>query len=178
MAITRFQDLPSENSPINSENLNGNFDELGVKVGTSVDNNYRTNIIKGLNGNASIVVDGEEIYKQHKIIPITINANYIYNNGIDCNIICYKMGNLVLLVVSTLAFKVGDMPNESTLLSGLPKATDFYTFYLSSSIPGTAPFRAIIGTDGTVKRHYSVDPQYGDSANKQYYGVLMYPTND
>ena len=27
MAITRFQDLPSENSPINSENLNGNFDE-------------------------------------------------------------------------------------------------------------------------------------------------------
>lgn len=62
MAITRFEDLPSENSPINSENLNGNFDELGVKVGTSVDNNYRTNIIKGLNGNASIVVDGETIY--------------------------------------------------------------------------------------------------------------------
>ena len=49
MAITRFQDLPSENSPINSENLNGNFDELGVKVGTSVDNNYRTNIIKSKN---------------------------------------------------------------------------------------------------------------------------------
>lgn len=49
MAITRFEDLPSENTPINSENLNGNFDELGVKVGTSVDNNYRTNIIKGKN---------------------------------------------------------------------------------------------------------------------------------
>ena len=45
MAITRFEDLPSENSPINSENLNGNFDELGVKVGTSVDNNYRVNIL-------------------------------------------------------------------------------------------------------------------------------------
>jgi hypothetical protein len=45
MAITRFQDLPSTNTPINSENLNGNFDELGVKVGTSVDNNYRVNIL-------------------------------------------------------------------------------------------------------------------------------------
>lgn len=49
MAITRFEDLPSENSPINSENLNGNFDELGVKVGKSVDNNYRTNIIYNKN---------------------------------------------------------------------------------------------------------------------------------
>lgn len=49
MAITRFQDLPSTNTPINSANLNGNFDELGVKVGTSIDNNYRTNIIKGKN---------------------------------------------------------------------------------------------------------------------------------
>lgn len=45
MAITRFEDLPSTNSPIISENLNGNFDELGVKVGTSVDNNYRVNIL-------------------------------------------------------------------------------------------------------------------------------------
>ena len=68
MAITRFEDLPSTNSPINSENLNGNFDELGVKVGTSVDNNYRTNIIKGLNGNASIVVDGEEIYSKGAVL--------------------------------------------------------------------------------------------------------------
>lgn len=49
MAITRFQDLPSTNTPINSANLNGNFDELGVKVGTSVDSNYRTNIIKSKN---------------------------------------------------------------------------------------------------------------------------------
>ena len=49
MAITRFQDLPSENSPINSENLNGNFDELGVKVGTSVDNNYRVNVLHSKN---------------------------------------------------------------------------------------------------------------------------------
>lgn len=32
MAITRFQDLPSTNTPINSTNLNGNFDELGAKV--------------------------------------------------------------------------------------------------------------------------------------------------
>jgi len=49
MAITRFQDLPSTDTPINATNLNGNFDELGVKVGTSVDSNYRTNILKGKN---------------------------------------------------------------------------------------------------------------------------------
>ena len=45
MAITRFEDLPSTNTPINSANLNGNFDELGTKVGTSVDNNYRVNVL-------------------------------------------------------------------------------------------------------------------------------------
>lgn len=49
MAITRFQDLPSTSTPINSTNLNGNFDELGAKLGTSIDSNYRTNIIKGKN---------------------------------------------------------------------------------------------------------------------------------
>lgn len=49
MAITRFQDAPSTNTPINSANLNGNFDELGAKVGTSIDSNYKTNIIKGKN---------------------------------------------------------------------------------------------------------------------------------
>lgn len=49
MAITRFEDTPSTSTPINSANLNGNFDELGAKVGTSIDSNYRTNIIKGKN---------------------------------------------------------------------------------------------------------------------------------
>lgn len=49
MAITRFQDLPSTSTPINSANLNGNFDELGAKVGTSVDNTYKTNIVIGKN---------------------------------------------------------------------------------------------------------------------------------
>lgn len=49
MAITRFEDLPSTNTSINSEHLNDNFDELGVKVGTSVDNNYRTNILYNKN---------------------------------------------------------------------------------------------------------------------------------
>lgn len=91
MAITRFEDLPSENSPINSENLNGNFDELGVKVGTSVDNNYRTNIIKELNGNASIVVDGEEIYSKQKVEEAKINTAY--------NCYTRKIGNMVQLAV-------------------------------------------------------------------------------
>ena len=95
MAITRFEDLPSTNSPIISENLNGNFDELGVKVGTSVDNNYRTNIIKGLNGNASIVVDGEEIYSKgqneeystaEQVIGTWIDGKPRYRKTIDYTI--------------------------------------------------------------------------------------------
>lgn len=49
MAIKRFKDLPSTDTPINSANLNGNFDELGAKVGTSIDSNYRTNILMGKN---------------------------------------------------------------------------------------------------------------------------------
>lgn len=88
MAITRFQDLPSTNTPINSENLNGNFDELGVKVETSVDNNYRTNILlsdnlcnislSGLFPNASGTVVSQAYYNA---IIDTRNITSLYVSG-------------------------------------------------------------------------------------------------
>lgn len=81
MAITRFQDLPSTNTPINSANLNGNFDELGAKVGTSIDSNYKTNIIKGINlfdkssvvNNTRLGTDGSVITDQYTSTLFTTN---------------------------------------------------------------------------------------------------------
>lgn len=77
MAITRFQDLPSTNTPINSTNLNGNFDELGVKVGTSVDNNYRANVLHSknlFNGNSFSNRSGNGVTTTFNNSEITFNG--------------------------------------------------------------------------------------------------------
>lgn len=109
MAITRFQDLPSTNTPINSENLNGNFDELGVKVGTSVDNNYRVNVLHSKNllnytipltthlGVTTSMSDGKLILDG----TTTGDGDFIYNNS-----------------ENTLLLKAGTYTISATKISG------------------------------------------------------------
>ena len=101
MAITRFEDLPSTNTSINSEHLNENFDELGVKVGTSVDNNYRVNVLHSKNllnytiplttnlGVTISMIDGRLI-----LDGTTTGAGYIYDN--TTNTILLKAGTYTI----------------------------------------------------------------------------------
>lgn len=100
MAITRFEDLPSTNTPINSTNLNGNFDELGVKVGTSVDNNYRVNVLHSKN-----LFDGKAIYFSNATETNITNGKRISNVGSGAAFVLYLIKNVSNDVGKTFALK-------------------------------------------------------------------------
>lgn len=110
-----------------------------------------------------------------KNINLTINTDYVYSTDLDYT--CIKIGNVVFLSINTIAFKVGDIPNYGVLLSNLPKPSTAHIFYLAPRSAGEH-FRVSINPDGQLARHWTVDPEHGDSANKQYHGLIIYFTND
>ena len=132
--------------------------------------------------NPSIKVDGNEIYNlklqtPQKII-LSFNTTYVYDTDLDYT--CFRLGKLVFLFINTLAFRVGaiaDFPNYSTIISGLPSPAQTKIFYLQPS-GNYNRFRANVTTAGNMKRHWSSDPSYGDSANKQYSGFIVYETTE
>ena len=108
-------------------------------------------------------------------INLTINTDYIYSADLDYT--CIKIGNVVFLSINTIAFKVGDIPNSGVLLSNLPKPINGHIFLLMPRNTGNS-LRVRIDESGNLVRHYSSPPEYGDSANKQYGGTIIYFTND
>lgn len=131
----------------------------------------------------SINVDGDEIYnlklQTPQKITLSFNTTYVYSTDLDY--ICFKLGNLVFLFINILAFKVGtiaDFPNFSVIISGLPRPAQNRFFYLQPSGKSDNKFRASITTEGNMKRHWSADPVYGDTQNKQYSGCIVYETID
>ena len=118
--------------------------------------------------------DLNEILKT-KNINLTVNTDYVYTTDLDYT--CIKIGNVVFLSINTIAFKVGDIPNDGVFLSNLPKPSTAHIFYLEPRYAGEH-FRVSINPDGQLERHWTVDPEHGDSANKQYHGSIIYFTND
>lgn len=110
-----------------------------------------------------------------KNINLTINTDYVYSTDWDYN--CMKIGNVVFLSINTIAFKVEDIPNYGVLLSNLPKPINEHIFLLIPRNTGNS-FRVRINGSGNLVRHYSSHPEYGNSANKQYGGTIIYFTND
>lgn len=130
----------------------------------------------------SIKVDGNEIYnlklQTPQKITLSFNTTYVYETDLDYT--CFRLGKLVFLFINTLAFRVGttaDFPNYSNIVSGLPRPAQTKIFYLQSS-GNFNRFRANVTTAGNVQRHWSSDPSYGDSSNKQYSGFIVYETID
>lgn len=111
-----------------------------------------------------------------KNINLTINTDYVYSKDWDYS--CVKIGNVVFLFINTIAFKVGDIPNYGVLLSNLPKPSTGHIFYLAPSHTNIDPFRVSINKNGQLIRHWTSNPDYGDSPSKQYYGSIIYFTND
>lgn len=111
-----------------------------------------------------------------KNINLTINTDYVYSTDLDYN--CMKIGNVVFLSINTIAFKVGDIPNAGVLLSNLPKPSKGHVFYLAPRHANIENFRVSINQNGQLVKHYSVNPEYGDSSNNQYNGSIIYFTND
>lgn len=113
-----------------------------------------------------------------KNINLTINTDYVYST--DWDYTCIKIGNVVFLSINTIAFKVGNIPNDGSgvILSNLPKPSTDHIFLLSPRRANIDHFRVCINRNGQLVRHYAADPEYGDSANKQYGGTIIYLTND
>lgn len=110
-----------------------------------------------------------------KNINLTVNTDYVYTTDLDYT--CIKIGNVVFLSINTIAFKVGDIPNYGVLLSNLPKPSTTHIFLLAPRY-AEEQFRVSINLDGQLVRHWTVDPEHGDSTNKQYGGTIIYFTND
>lgn len=108
-------------------------------------------------------------------IPITFDTNYVYSS--DLQYTCVKIGKLVILNFHTIAFKQL-IPNFQSLVTGLPKPNEVIIFYLygGNSASGST-LRLSIATDGIIHSHYASDVVYGDSASKQYSGILIYKTS-
>ena len=111
-----------------------------------------------------------------KNINLTVNMDYVYSTDLDYT--CIKIGNVAFLSINTIAFKVGNIPNFGVLLSNLPKPSTGHIFYLAPIHANIGHFRVAINPDGQLLRHWTGDPEYGDSANKQYSGTIIYFTND
>lgn len=131
----------------------------------------------------SINVDGDEIYnlklQTPQKITLSFNTTYVYSTDLDYT--CFRLGKLVFLFINTLAFKVGaiaDFPNYSVIISGLPRPAQYRFCYLQPSGKSDNKFRASISTEGNMKRHWSADPVYGDTQNRQYSGCIVYETID
>ena len=112
-------------------------------------------------------------------ISLYVNEDYVYLS--DLQYMCVKIGKLVILNIRTLAFKQ-EIPNYQEIIYGLPKPSEYTIVYLYGGNGASgATMRLGIsdnGNSGVIKTHWSPSPIYGDSANNQYGGTIIYKTNE
>lgn len=128
---------------------------------------------------SSIVHNGELLSDILNIqeIPINFNMDYIYSSDLDY--ICVKIGKLVILNIHTIAFKQEVPTNGQMLINQLPihnKGNAGIIFYLyGGGINASGKtLRLALTQYGNIQTHWSSDIIYGDSANTQYSGILIY----
>lgn len=109
-------------------------------------------------------------------IPISVNTDYVYYN--DMQYTCVKIGKLVILNIQTVAF-TQEIPNYQEIIYGLPKPINAIVFYLfGGNVANGNTVRLGLNPNGNIQTHWSPAILYGDSANKQYGGILIYKTNE
>lgn len=109
---------------------------------------------------------------EQSTIQLTFNEEYVYLT--DLGYSCFKIGRLVFLDIYCIAFKK-EVPNYTWLISGLPKINTYPTFYLNGGVTASGTTaRCSITPEGRVQTHWGSPTSYGDSANKQYYGTIIY----
>lgn len=107
-------------------------------------------------------------------ISLSFNWDYIYDSDINYN--CFKIGKIVIVNIQVIAFKK-EIPNHQVFISGLPKPTEYNIFYLfgGGTSEGTTA-RCSLTYEGNIQIHWGSPTSYGDAANKQYSGILIYKT--
>lgn len=123
-----------------------------------------------------VYLDSKALYL--KRYYMTINSTYVYDA--DLSYRCIRIGNFVILTIDTIAFKQQIAQHATLLASGLPKAKTYTVFVLNycrdANTDGMC--RCAINTNGEMQTHWGNITNYGESANKQYSGLVIYETSD
>ena len=107
-----------------------------------------------------------------KSIELTIDTNYVYSS--DFSYSCLKIGKLVILNIHSMAFTCL-LDTYVKFIYGLPKPVSYKIFYLlgGNGAEGSVA-RCGLCDDGSIQTHWGSPSNYGDSANKQYEGIVVY----
>lgn len=105
-------------------------------------------------------------------INFTIDTNHVYSS--DLSYSCLKIGKMVILNIHSMAF-VKLLDNFVKFIFGLPKPVSYKIFYLigGNGAEGSVA-RCGLCEDGSIQTHWGSPAHYGDSANKQYEGIVVY----
>lgn len=114
---------------------------------------------------------------QAKVITPIINTDYVYSSDLD--ICCFKLNNIAIIKINTIAFK-SEIPNFDIIMSNLPKckSPDCISYLYARHCNNQEAVRVRINSSGQMVKHYSAEPYYGSSANYQYSGLFIYETID
>ena len=143
-----------------------NFQNGVTKLNKETMDTFQSNIETAI-GELSEILDIQEI-------PLTINDEYVYSD--DFTVYCYKIGKLVIIEFGVIAFK-SVPPNYATIFSGVPQAVSATIFSLFGNNGAKGDTVRLRISSNNVITHWGSPSHYGDSANKQYSGVVMYKTN-
>lgn len=119
--------------------------------------------------------DGNVFYPDINIKTInnlTINTEYVYSSDFEYH--CYRVGNIVILHINTVAF-ISEMGNDEELIYGLPKPKKYTIFHLYGGLntKGTTA-RVAVNLNGNIQIHHGKPSCFGNSANIQYSGIVIY----
>ena len=121
----------------------------------------------------NIFLDCRSLYM--KFYTLSFNSDYVYSADLDY--ICFRIGNIVILKINTIAFKA-NMPNYTPFITGLPTANGYIISYLFGGNASVGKTLRIDISYNLVQTHWTGDNDYGDSPNKQYSGMIIYTTSD
>ena len=111
-----------------------------------------------------------------KILLMTVNEEYVYTSGLSYMVV--RIGKMVILNIRTIGFK-SVVPHGGKIIYGLPPAKNGVIFYLygGNTAKGDTT-RIYIDANGDANVHYGSNTYYGNSADAQYGGTIIYETTD
>ena len=157
--------------------LYGNRNGTGFSAGAYADyTNIQLEISSSATSYAPYLNLKEVMPLLPKTLPMTVNEEYVYTS--DLSYIVVRIGKIVIVNIRTIGFKSA-VPHSSTVIYGLPHPTASAIFYLyGGNIAKGDTTRLILTTDGNVNIHYGSNIHFGNSADAQYGGTLIYETTD
>lgn len=126
----------------------------------------------------NIYLDGKSVYL--KRYYGNFNNDYVYSS--DLSYKCLRLGSYVFLIIDTIAFTQNITQTYTVFATGFPKAKSNTIFYLDYGTIETTQLydraRVAITQDGNLQTHWGNINHYGNSADVQYHGFVIYETSE